>query len=84
MQAILRSAGLVAVILLAMSLAPANGGPCIGECSVYCDSGALYYFTDSITQCCQRTHVLYGCPDGSSAYWASWQPETCGSPQTCP
>lgn len=84
MKTILRSAGLVA-ILLAMSLVPASGGPpCLGECSVYCDSGALYYFYETAQECCARANNLSMCPDGSTAYFSSWQPDTCGVPWTCP
>ena len=71
------------VILLAMTLAPASGGPCMGECSVYCDSGALYYFYESAQECCARAYSLAMCPDGSTAYASSWQPDTCGVSWFC-
>ena len=79
---ILRSAGL-ALVLLTVSLGTrtAQGATCPGTCTVWCDSGATYYYYEPSYRCCP--HVNLSCPDGSSAYAAEWWPVTCGVAEIC-
>lgn len=80
MKTILRCAGL-AVILLAVGLGTASGFGCQGSCTVWCDSGAVYYYYETAAQCCNRAYST--CPDKSSAYGSEWWPVTCGYAQIC-
>lgn len=78
---ILRSAGLAVILLAAVTLGTAQGVNCLGNCSVYCDSGQVYYSYGNLSNCCSRATSL--CPDGSSAYYSEWWPDSCGEAFFC-
>jgi len=78
---ILRSAGLAVILLAAVTLGTAQGVNCLGNCTVWCDSGAVYYYYEAAGRCCNRAYSV--CPDGSSGYGSEWWPVTCGYAQIC-